>query len=517
LFQKLLNIFRIPDLRNKLLFTVAMLCVYRIGFYVPLPGIDAPAIRERLSQGGPVSAFAMLSNYVSVFSGGDLSVGTLFGLGIMPYISASIIIQLLGTVIPTLEKLRKEGEPGVRKINEWTRYITVFVCLFQAYLYVLHFNSPSNEVQSELYSGVWNGAPYHFWFLLLSVAMLTAGSIFLMWIGEQIEQYGIGNGISLIITAGIVSRIPSAVQDVLQAAMSQDATTAYKESGLSWDFIRNYLSGVFTPTGTNKIGIMTIIFLIVCFVFVVGASIFLTQAQRRIPVQQAKHMRGRRVYGGAKQYLPLRVNHSGVMPIIFASTLISLPIMGLQKILENGGAPWWTATLGFIMRTFQNGGYCYSIAYCLMIIFFSYFWNTVQFQPKEMANQLRDYGSFIPGLRPGKRTADYLENVMSRITYVGSGFLCVIAIIPSIIGTFLLADSLGNSSKAFQVTQFLGGTGLLIVISVMLDFVNRIEANLVMRNYGGFLDDEGEGPTKIKRPKNALPTDTSNPSRGMPT
>lgn len=524
LLQKLFNVFRIPDLRNKLFFTLAMLCVYRIGFYVALPGVDMPHIRDQITKGtNQDSAFALLSNYLSVVSGGDLTLGTIFGLGIMPYISASIILQLLGTVMPALEKLKKEGEPGIRKINEWTRYITVGVCVIQAFMYVAHFNSiTANE---NLYPDVWNGGPYHFQFMILCVAILTAGSIFLMWLGEQIEQFGIGNGISLIITAGIVARMPSAVRDVIYACMTKE--TQAKPFG--WDFIRSFLGDVFSPTtGTKGINIFTIVFLLACFVFVVGAAIFLTQAQRRIPVQQAKNIRGRRVYGGSKQYLPLRVNHSGVMPIIFASTLVSLPLMGIRKLSEStaGGTTWlsiaWSGTLSFIINTFQNGGFMYELAYCALIFFFAYFWNTVQFQPKEMANQLRDYGSFIPGLRPGKRTADYLENVMSRITYVGAAFLCVIAIIPSVISALMLENAMGPQN-AFSVSQFLGGTGLLIVISVMLDFMNRIEANLVMRNYSGFLDDDGEGPAKIKRPKGGprSPTqpqvayDADNP-QGMP-
>jgi preprotein translocase subunit SecY len=358
---------------------------------------------------------------------------------------------------------------------------------------VAHFNSlTANE---NLYSDVWNGGPYHLQFMVLSIAILTAGSVFLMWLGEQIEQFGIGNGISLIITAGIVARMPAAVSDVIYGCMTKE--TQVKPFG--WDFVRSFLGDVFAPAGGSRVNIFTIVFLLACFVFVVGAAIFLTQAQRRIPVQQAKNIRGRRVYGGAKQYLPLRVNHGGVMPIIFASTLISLPIMGIRKLADSG-PDWWRGSLIAISNTFNAGGYVYELSFCILIFFFSYFWNTVQFQPKEMANQLRDYGSFIPGLRPGKRTADYLENVMSRVTYVGAAFLCVIAIIPSIVGAALLEDSLGQQ-KAYQVSQFLGGTGLLIVISVMLDFMNRIEANLVMRNYSGFLDDEGEGPSRIKRNK----------------
>jgi preprotein translocase subunit SecY len=497
LFKKILNVFRIADLRIKLLFTVAMLCVYRIGFYVPLPGVNAPAIREEIERtGGDQGAWGMLSNYLSVFSGGDLQQGTLFGLGIMPYISASIILQLLGTVTPALEKLKKEGEPGVRKINEWTRYITVGVCLFQAMLYMVHFNAAG--AQKNLFTLAKSGEMYHFLFLVLGVVLLTAGSVFLMWLGEQIEAYGIGNGISLIITAGIVARMPAALQDVLAGVLTPGTK---KLQGM--DFVFGFFRDLFSFHQPGQmISLPYVILLLVCFVFVVGAAIYLTQAQRRIVVQQAKHMRGRRVYGGAKQYLPLRVNHAGVMPIIFASTLVQLPLTGIRALAEGATTQnWWNIALGTIARTLEPGGYMYELTFCVMIIFFSYFWNTVQFQPKEMANQLRDYGSFVMGIRPGKWTADYLEAVMERITYVGAGFLCVIAIIPNVVTQYLLKEM--PSTQAWQIAQFLGGTGLLIVISVMLDFVNRIEANLVMRNYSGFLDEEGGGgpSNKIKRPK----------------
>ena len=290
MLSKLLNIFRIPDLRKKLLFTISMLCVYRIGFYIPLPGVDAPTMAESMKQGGGGS-FEMLSNYLATFSGGDLTQGTIFGLGIMPYISASIIMQLLATVVPSLEKLRKEGEPGVRKINEWTRYLAVVVSVFQAFMYVAHWINSDTNLYYAVHEDAWTKGM----FLVLAVTSLTAGSIFLMWLGEQIETFGIGNGVSLIIAAGIVSRMPLAIGDIA----------------------RNFqLDG-----GGGKFGLGPVLFLVACFIFVVGSSILLTQAQRRIQIQQAKHMRGRRVYGGTKQYLPLRVNHAGVMPIIFAAVL----------------------------------------------------------------------------------------------------------------------------------------------------------------------------------------------------
>ncbi len=493
MFQKLFNIFRIPELRNKLLFTLAMLCVYRIGFHIPLPGINGPYVRAQTTDTSN-DLLSMASNYLSVFSGGgNLQQGTMFGLGIMPYISASIIIQLMGTFIPSVEKLRKEGEPGIRKINEWTRYLAIIVSVVQAFLYVLHFQTENGK--QDLYGWVSNAHVAAF--MCLSVVVLTAGSTFLMWLGEQIDHFGIGNGVSLIITAGIVSRMPVAVLDLLRFSLR---TETLKKHWYTWDFFSSAISDFFNPTvsGNKQISFIQILFLAACFVFVVGASILLTQAQRRITVQQAKQMRGRRVFGGSKQYLPLRVNHSGVMPLVFASTIISLPLIGIAKLYEIAGVGWWGKTLGVIRQTLEQGSFMYELSFCAMIFFFAYFWNTVQFQPKEMANQLRDYGSFIPGFRPGKRTADYLEDVMSRITYVGAAFLCVIAVIPSVVALGLLSGLPPNS--AFQISQFLGGTGLLIVISVMLDFINRIEASLVMHNYGGFTDDAGPGSSaKNKR------------------
>jgi preprotein translocase subunit SecY len=285
-----------------------------------------------------------------------------------------------------------------------------------------------------------------------------------MWLGEQIDEYGLGNGISLIIMGGILARMPNAIIMVLQRAslkLGGDSTAA--------------------TYGPGKL-----VFLIVAFVGVVAGSILITQAQRRIPIQQAKQMRGRRVYGGQRQYLPLRVNHGGVMPIIFASSLLIFPSIVLDWCRQ----AWPSVSFfGAAANAFRSGGYIYVVSYVAMIYVFAYFWTTVQFQPKEMANQLRDHGSFIPGLRPGKRTADYLEKVMSRITYVGAGFLALIAVIPSVVANWMQVD--------FMVAQYLGGTGLLIVVSVALDMIQRIEANLIMRNYQGFLG--SEGPIKGSR------------------
>src|SRR4051812_30840149 len=466
MFKTLINIFRIPELRNKVLFTLFMLAIYRIGYHVPLPGVDQggfKALADRQAQaaktGGDESAAARLASYVSLFSGGNLSQSTVFGLGIMPYISASIIFQLLTTVLPALEKLQKEGETGRRKIQEWTRYTTVPLCIVQAMFWLTYMQ---NSDPPLVLTGP-NGFSGHVSFWLMGIFGLTAGCIFLMWLGEQIDEYGLGNGISLIILAGIVARLPNAI------------ITFYQESKID------------SQQGNSTAVFGKVVFLVLSFVFIVAGSILITQAQRRIPVQQAKHTRGRRVYGGSRQYLPLRVNHGGVMPIIFAQSLMLFPGVLLGWL---HGHFMQNTVIGFLNQEFSRGGFMYLMVEAAMIYFFAYFWTTVQFQPKEMANQLRDYGSFIPGLRPGKRTADYLEKVMMRITYVGAAFLCIIAVIPSAIANWLKVNPM--------VAQFLGGTGLLIVVSVALDMVQRIEANLLMRNYGGFLSSPGQKGKRIK-------------------
>ncbi len=456
MFKTLINIFRIPELRNKVLFTLFMLMIYRIGYHVPIPGVDQAEMKaqaEKQAHGGDTSAASRIANYISIFSGGNLSQSTIFGLGIMPYISASIIFQLLTTVMPQLEKLQKEGEAGRKKIQEWTRYATVPLCIVQAIIWMGTMQSQGlvlPEYRRE----------HAFAFWTMGVFALTAGCVFLMWLGEQIDEYGLGNGISLIILAGIVARMPSAIV-LIRQEMAMGA-----EGGMN---------------------VGKILFLIASFIFVVFGSILITQAQRRIPIQQAKHTRGRRIYGGARQYLPLRVNHGGVMPIIFAQSLMLFPGYALAKLHD--WLPRSTA-VAFLNGEMGRGGFLYVMTEMVLIYFFAYFWTTVQFQPKEMANQLRDYGSFIPGLRPGKRTSDYLEKVMMRITYVGAAFLCIIAVIPTAVSGILKVNP--------QITTFLGGTGLLIVVSVALDMVQRIEANLLMRNYGGFLSGPGQKGKRIK-------------------
>jgi preprotein translocase subunit SecY len=457
MLRAFINVFRIPDLRKKVLFTLLMLCVYRVGYYVPLPGVDQTALSRHWGQGGGGAA-EQAAELFAMFTGGDLGQSTLFGLGIMPYISASIILQLLVTVVPALEKLQKEGESGRRKITEYTRYLTVLLCLVQAVFWVRYLTGGERSLVYADYAGSIS-------FAIMAITGLIAGTLILMWIGEQIDEYGVGNGISLIIMAGIVARLPNVFFEVSRglwqgqgaAAGATDAMTAEK-----------------------------VVFLVLSFVFVVAGAILITQAQRRIPIQQAKQTRGRRVVGGQRHYLPLRVNHGGVMPIIFASSFLLFPqmILGWVDKISIWPRGFWS----FLNDVFRPGAYIYEVSYIAMVYFFAYFWTSVQFQPKELANNLRDMGSFIPGLRPGKRTADYLEAVMERITYVGAGFLAIIAVIPSVVAV--------QFHIPFRVSAFLGGTGLLIVVSVVLDLIQRIEANLIMRNYEGFLGQEGIGRVK---------------------
>ncbi len=458
MFNAFINVFRIPELRNKLLFTVAMLAIYRIGFWIPLPGIDQAALitafEESSREGG---AAARLASYIALFTGGNLGQSTIFGLGVMPYISAAIIFQLMGTVVPALEKLQKEGPSGRQKIQEYTRYATVVLCIFQGFGWLTYMQS-----QGLIYAEITGNAASLWAFRIQGTMALVAGTVFLMWLGEQIDKYGLGNGVSLIITAGILAAMPGAISHI---------ATNFSFAADSGDLY----------------GPLTVVFLALAFFGVTAGAVLLTVAQRRIPIQQAKHTRGRKVYGGQKAYLPLRVNHGGVMPIIFAQSLMIFPSVALgavQSWADQTNSTVFQGVATFLAENFTWGAYPYVVLEILMIYFFSYFWTTVQFNPKEMAEQLRDHGSFIPGLRPGPRTAEYLETVLERVTYVGAGFLAVIAVIPTVVAT--------GMEIPFNVSAFLGGTGLLIVVSVGLDFVQRVEANLLMRNYPGFLDAGGE-------------------------
>lgn len=437
-----INIFRIPDLRNKVLFTLALLIIYRVGFHIPVPGFDQKKITAITQSRDTESPLGRAAEYMQMFTGGRLDKSSLFGLGIMPYITSSIILMLLGEVVPALKKLRQEGQTGHKKIQEYTRYLTVLICVLQSIMFMRLLGG-----QRLTYVGMERQA------MLMGVIGMTAGTIFLMWLGEQIDEYGIGNGISLIIMAGIISRMPWAI----------------------WTLAQNVDLTIGAAPGT--VGPAKLLFLIAAFVFVVAGAILITQGQRRIPIQQAKQMRGRRMYGGQRHYLPLRVNHGGVMPLIFASSFMMFPpiIIGqLARIpsLDN------SRVLQTLQEALGPRAFTYNVLYMLLIFLFAYFWVTVQFQPKEMAKNLRDSGSFIPGLRPGRRTADYLETVMTRITYFGAAFLAIIAIVPTVVSMSLGID--------WRVATFLGGTGLLIVVSVSLDLVQKIEANLLMRSYEGF-------------------------------
>lgn len=450
--SSLVTIFKIKELRQKIFITLLFLAIYRIGFYVPLPIIDQDKMARfmRSNEEG-------LLGLVSMFSGGSLSQSTIFALGIMPYISASIIFQLLASVYPPLEKLQKEGEAGRKKINEYTRYATVIISLFQAWLYVSKFTASQTE------QGYGLAVPGYdtFFYVLTSIVTMTTGTVFLMWIGEQIDEYGVGNGISLIIMAGIVARIPDATYSLL-----------FERGHLRESIFRLGGSGV-----AGDIGLEKILVLVCLFVAVVVAVVAITKAQRRIPTQSAKHVRGRRVYGGTRQFLPLRVNQAGVMPVIFASSLLILPTYALKWIAQQMRWDWaWS-----LSAAFERQGYLYNVFYIVLIYFFCYFWTAITFNPKDMANNLKDYGSFIPGYRPGKRTADYLHKVILRITYVGAAFLAIVAIIPS-----LVSSAMGVN---YTVASFYGGTGLLIVISVALDLVQKINSHLVMRNYPGLTED----------------------------
>ncbi len=456
MWEKIRVVFTIPELRKKIFLTLFFLAIYRVGWAIPLPMFN----QESMNRGD--GGFGDMLSQVSVFAASDLSQATIFGLGIMPYISASIIFQLLGSVWKPVEELRKEGETGRKKINEYTRYLTVFLCVVQswAFMWLSLMAVPSDattppSVNPEFLSSATNNL--HFGWQLTAVAIMTCGTIFLMWLGEQIDEYGIGNGISLLIMAGILARMPSALLELIRNAKPE-------------------LVGL----AKGVIGVETIIILAFLFVAVIFGVVFITLGQRRIPTQSAKHVRGRRVYGGARQYLPLRINQAGVMPIIFASSLLMLPPMLFQGLSMVSAAPGWRNSVYWISGLFSPASFFYNVLYVVLIYFFCYFWTAITFNPKEMADNLKDYGTFIPGYRPGKRTADYLEKVMVRITYVGAGFLALVAIVPTIISS--------NLGVSFSVASFYGGTGLLIAVSVAFDLVQKIDSHLVMRNYRGLLE-----------------------------
>ncbi len=425
------NIFRVPELRRRILMTMGLLFAFRVGCHVPLPGVNLESLQAKfreMSEGGLGSLLGVLS----IFPGGSFDNAALFALGIMPYISASIILQLLTKVWPTLEAIAREGAAGQRKIAQYTRFATVPICLIQA-TFVIGWIQNSGL----LVPGV---SPALFW--VIAVFALTAGAMLVMWLGEQITEYGIGNGASILIMAGIVSRMPGVIAEM------------------------------FTHVKAGVIEGDRILLIFLLYVAVIVGIVYITQAQRRIPIQHAKHVRGRRVMGGQRHYLPLRVNQANVMPVIFASSLMIVPsLLGKLPYLDGVG------------RLFQPGAFWYTIAYAAMIFFFSYFWTYLFFQPTELAHNLKEYGSFVPGIRPGAKTAEHLEYVINRITLAGAAFLCLIAVLPDI-----LAGSIGVGR---YLVAFMGGTGILIVVGVGLDVMQKIESHLLMRNYPGFLSGGG--------------------------
>ncbi|MFH0937969.1 MAG: preprotein translocase subunit SecY [Planctomycetota bacterium] len=439
MFSAFANIAKIPELRKKALWTIGLLVFARIGVFIPLPGIDLDAVAGAISSTRG-TGFGEFLGILDMFSGGGLSKMAIFALGIMPYISASIIFQLLTAIVPALQKVAKEGESGRRKITQWTRYAAVGLCLVQAFI-----------ICSTLQNQQFNGqpmAPATFGFLLNSAIILTAGTTFLMWLGEQIDEFGIGNGISLIIMIGIVSRLPVALSEI----------------------VRQFDPAI-DATDPSKIGPSHLLILIALFVLMVMAVVFVTEATRRIPMQTPKRSRV-----GFKQqhYLPLKLNASGVIAIIFAQSLMLLPNLLAQVQIE-----WWQKIMSFLVI----GSFLYISIYLFLIIFFSYFYTAVLFDPKEHAENFKQYGMFIPGIRPGNDTRDYLETVMNRITLAGAIFIAIIAVVPQLIQYAL--------PVSWTISDFFGGTGLLIVVGVALDMVNRIESHMLMQNYEGFLKGGG--------------------------
>jgi len=449
--EALLSIFKIPDLRRKVLITLVLLALCRLGVYIPIPGVNTEELRRLVDSlikaGDPAGRILGLIN---LFAGGAFANCAIFGLGVMPYISASIIFQLLASVVPSLEQLQKEGEAGRKRITQYTRYATVGLCFLQGLITIQGLRATPR--MGALF-------PQGFEFLMMASIMLTTGSMLLMWIGEQIDEYGIGNGISLIIMIGILDRFPGAILEVARQ---------------------------FTPSLGAVVDVTVMVGL---FVGVILGIIFITEAQRRIPFQQAKHVRGTRVYGGQRHYLPLRVNQASIFPIIFAQSLLMLPatiVHSFRQMYETGqwprggfGDKFWT----MMYDNLQSGTFVYMLLYVAMIFFFSFFWTAITFNPKDMANNMKDYGTFIPGIRPGARTAEYLEKIMTRITIPGAVFLSIIAILPDLISS--------KMEVTHWVSGFYGGTSILIVVGVALDLVRKIEAQLLMRHYEGFMRTSG--------------------------
>lgn len=434
------DIIGIPELRNRILVTFALLAVYRIGFHIYLPGVNLDVLNKILRTEEDGGLMGLL-RYTSALTGGQLRNATIFSLGIMPYISASIIFSLLVKVFPKLEALSKEGEQGRRTINRYTRYSTVLLCLVQSAFVVAWLGRPFNIEGGRHATPISDPGTG---LALLQVLCLTTGTIFLMWLGEKITEHGVGNGVSLLITAGIIARMPRAAYVELKRLTQ-------------------------APPEDQPFQVVSILALLGLFVAVVVGVVYITRGERRIPIQQARTVKGRRVYGGVRHFMPLRVNSAGVLPIIFAQSLVLIPAGFLKMLFPGSQVP------DFL----RPGAFWYYVIYVALIGFFTYFWTSLMFNPVEIANNIKEHGSFIPGIRPGRRTAEYLERIMNRITLAGSAFLAVIALIPQ-----MVSSSLG---VAYVASAFLGGTGILIVVGVSLDLVDKVEAQLLVRHYDGFM------------------------------
>jgi preprotein translocase subunit SecY len=455
MFEKLANVFRIPDLRKRILFTLAMLAVYRLGGHIPTPGINADKLAQFFEQNR-----GSFLGFVDLFSGGQLRRLTIFALGIMPYITASIILQLLTVVYEPLAKLQKEGELGRKKITQWTRYLTVILSALQSFGIAISLTKGSQDF-------VLTPGPR---FVLMTMLTLTTGSAFIMWLGEQITERGVGNGMSLLIFAGIVVGLPRGVADL-------------------YDKIKTNAWGAFTP--------VAIAMLLAVMIVVVAFIVYVERSERRIPVQYAKRVVGRKVMGGQSTHLPLRVNAGGVMPVIFASSILTLPQTVGYGLKDN-------RYFGSLIHALGWGEPLYTLLYAVGIIFFAYFYVSIVFNPSEVADNMRKYGGFIPGIRPGKRTADYINEVLTHITLVGALYLIIISFIPEWMITGIHLNSLpwwlGGTffdklpvwmTHGLGVNFYFGGTSLLIVVGVAMDTVTQIEAQLIMRHYDGFTPRSG--------------------------
>ncbi len=447
------NTFKIPELRNRVLFTLILLVVVRIGAAITCPGVNASVIQAWFSSQVNTQSGGTVAALFNIFSGGALENCAVFSLGVMPYISASIMIQLLTAVIPQLGKLAKE-DGGRQKIMQFTRYATIGLCVFQGYLLALSFENPG---QNPFLNGILDtinklGVPLvadpGIAFRINTVITLTAGTMLLMWLGDQITDRGIGNGMSLIISIGIVARLP--------AALIQAWRTFVPAEGQA----------------SSQVNPMVLVLMIAFLLFVIAAVICVTQAQRKISVQYAKRVVGRKVYGGQTQYMPLKVNYAGVMPIIFAQALLVFPSTIVTMLFKGNDTALRIAAM-------LNDGWLHYALYGAMIFFFSYFWVATQFQPQQIAEDLKKYGGYVPGVRPGKPTADFLDFTMTRLTFAGAVFLTIIAILPQMLSHQL--------NVPYITAQFFGGTSLLIVVGVVLDTMRQVETHLIQRHYDGFL------------------------------